>query len=106
MIGHCCHTPNYIRALELNNKTKVDITVIATFKSEKTESYQIPAEQNKHIEGTIDHGSWQAVDPLIKVEAKTDKNNGVMTFNPKGVEIPHYNVILEGEIITFESSDA
>lgn len=94
--------PKYVRAINLDNQTNTDISVIATFKSGTTETYNIPPNGNTKISREINQGTFKTVDPIEKLEVSSGEIKQVLTFDPQGVEIRNYQVKLVENTLTFE----
>ena len=94
--------PKYVRAINLDNKTKTNISVISTFKSGATETYNILPDEKTKISREIDQGTFKTVDPIEKLEVSSGEITQVLTFDPQGVEIRNYQVNLDGNTFKFQ----
>ncbi|MFM7857885.1 MAG: hypothetical protein ACKO96_39680, partial [Flammeovirgaceae bacterium] len=80
-----CRPPRYVRALNLNNVTGNTVKVAVHFQSGASETYEIAASGTVTAEKQINHGSWNAVDPVLR--AQIEDVNALLAFDPQGVEI-------------------
>ena len=58
--------PRYVRRVTVHNTTDHAVTLLAKYQQNQA-TFELPAGQSVDIEGTIDHGSYTAVDPIEKI---------------------------------------
>ena len=58
----CC-TPTYVRAVDVTNKTGATVTLRAQFEK-NSQTFSVEQGATVRVEGSIDMGTWTAVDPL------------------------------------------
>jgi hypothetical protein len=70
--------PKYVRRATILNATTHSITLLAQFKDNQA-TFQVAPNASVDIEGTIDHGSYTAVDPLQKITITHGADNAVVS---------------------------
>lgn len=63
--------PAYVRRVILKNTTSLPLTFRVQFK-QNSATYTAEPGATVEIEGTIDHGDWQSVDPVEKITAESN----------------------------------
>jgi hypothetical protein len=97
--------PAYVRRVILRNTTQLPLKFNVQFQ-QNTSTFTAEAGATVEIENTIDHGDWQAVDPVEKITAQS--NDGVnmgesLIHSDAGVKIVTINVRGDSNSgITFE----
>ena len=59
--------PQYIRAINFTNEAEDSVVAKVTCQSGNVAEYTVNASETIKVEVEIDHGSWQACDPIEKV---------------------------------------
>lgn len=96
--------PAYVRRVILRNTTSLPLTFLVHFK-ETQGTYTAEPGASVEIEGTIDHGDWQAVDPVERIVAQSNGNNVGETLvkSEEGVKIVTIRITAQDNGgITFE----
>jgi hypothetical protein len=88
--GMGCRPPSYARAVNLNNTTASTVKVVVHFQSGDSETYEIAANASVKAEKEINHGSWTAVDPVLRAEIA--EHNALLAIVAQGVQILTYNI--------------
>ncbi len=101
--------PRYVRRVTLNNMTTLPLTFAAQFQ-QRTQQYTVAPGGSAVVEGIIDHGDWQACDPVTKITVKHGDNNalelGSREFSSDaGVKILTFNVTGDSNGVIFEETN-
>ena len=72
--GCCTLPPTYVRAVEVTNKTGATVTLGAQFEK-NSQTFTVEQGATVRVEGSIDMGTWTAVDPLKTVTVYGPDNN-------------------------------
>jgi len=103
--GRGITTPKYVRSVNLTNTTEKKVTVHVVFESNKTAPREYIFEPNhtEQIEQEINHGSWNACDPILSMTVCTDDTCYQKVFQAQGVEcLLHSIVQQEGGLLFIE----
>ena len=98
MLGKNYVPPNYIRAINLINKTPDIIEAIFKFKSNQEQKYLLNPNEEIKVEKSIDQGTFSSVDPItsLNISTKSLDNDKIkskeINFVAKGVEISKYEI--------------
>merc|ERR1711973_8748 len=86
--------PSYVRSAVFENTMAGPVTVEVTFDSKNKQTHYIEAGKSVNVEGTIDHGSWSAVDKIVsfKIVSPSNGEKEVPVSSPGGVEIHKYSI--------------
>ena len=88
--------PRYVRKVSVHNRTHHALTLQVQFQQNQA-SHTVAADGHVDIEGVIDHGSWQACDPVTKITV-IDAGNGNNIIcerefsSDSGVKILHFEL--------------
>mmetsp|Transcript_28839 Transcript_28839/g.51359 ORF Transcript_28839/g.51359 Transcript_28839/m.51359 type:complete len:108 (-) Transcript_28839:2335-2658(-) len=99
--------PKYVRRATIANSTGHTLNLHANFEQNE-QTYSVEAGHSVEIEGSIDHGSWQAVDPLKKITVHTAANGEVLGerhFESEGgIKVHHFTIsLVEGSLHWLEA---
>jgi hypothetical protein len=97
-ISHQLPSPNYLRALFIENASGESATAKAQFESGNSQNYNIPDASEVKVERDVDKGGWTAVDPITNFTVKAAGKEVGLEEPPKGVEIRKYRILPGGEL--------
>ena len=88
--------PNYVRKVSVNNHTQHKLTFHVQYATNHA-SFSVDPHGHQDFEGTIDHGSYQSVDPVKKITVSDAELGGNIISerefsSDSGVKILHFNV--------------
>merc|ERR1711973_738041 len=86
--------PSYVRSAVFENTLGGPVTVEVTFDSKNKQTHVIEAGESVNVEGTIDHGSWSAVDKIVSFQIISPSNGEkvVPVSSSGGVERHRYSI--------------
>merc|ERR1711962_1479309 len=86
--------PSYVRSAVFVNTLGGPLTVEVTFDSTKKETHVIEAGKSVNVEGSIDHGTWSAVDKIVsfKIVSSANGEKEVPVSSSGGVQRHSYSI--------------
>ena len=95
--------PCYVRSANIVNQTDTTVTLLAKFQQNQ-QTYTVAPNDTAKLEGTIDMGTWTAVDPLQAITAFGPDNSVLAektVQSPGGVQIYTYALVKSGDSVQF-----
>ena len=88
--------PKYVRKVCVDNHTELKLTFHVEY-AQNHASFSLDPQGHQDFEGTIDHGSYQSVDPVKKITViDPDQDEKILSekefSSDTGVKILHFNI--------------
>jgi hypothetical protein len=92
--------PKYVRKVCVNNHTQHKLTFHVEY-AQNHASFSVEPQGHQDFEGSIDHGSYQSVDPIKKITVSDAEQGGNVLSerefsSDSGVKILHFNIETNG----------